>query len=105
MDATAVAALAAIVDPDHACALNELLQESVKLRQQLEQQRQQLEQQHQQLEQQWQQLEQQHTQIYRQQLQITQLQIVISFAHHDVKTGGISAARQRLYDYCDDGDN
>ena len=100
-----MAALAAIVDHDHACALNELLQESVKLRQQLEQQRQQLEQQHQQLEQQWQQLEQQHTQIYRQQLQITQLQIVISFAHHEVKTGDIAAARQRLYDYCDDGDN
>ena len=105
MDATAVAALAAIVDHDHACALNELLQESVKLRQQLEQQRQQLEQQHQELEQQWQQLEQQHTQICRQRLQITQLQIVISFAHHEVKTGDIAAARQRLYDYCDDGDN
>ncbi len=98
MDATAVAALSAIVDHDHARALNELLQESIQLRQQLEQQRQQL-------EQQWQQLEQQHTQMYRQQLQITQLQIVISFAHHEVKTGDIAAARQRLWDYCDDGDN
>ena len=105
MDAAAVAALAAVVDHDHARALNQLLQESVELREQLEQQRQQLEQQRQELEQQWQQLEQQHTQIYRQGLQITQLQIVISFAHHEMKTGDIAAARQRLYDYCDDGDN
>ena len=45
MDATAVAALAALVDHDHARALNQLLHESVELRQQLEQQRQQLEQQ------------------------------------------------------------
>ena len=49
MEAAAVAALAAIVDHDHACALNELLQESIQLRQQLEQQRQQLEQQWQQI--------------------------------------------------------
>ncbi len=100
-----MAALAAIVDHDHARALNELLQESIQLRQQLEQQRQQLEQQHQQLEQQWQQLERQHIQMHRQRLQITQLEIVISMAHHEVKTGDIATAKQRLKDYCDDCDD
>ncbi len=93
-----MAALAAIVDHDHARALNELLQESIQLRQQLEQQRQQL-------EQQWQQLEQQHIQMHRQRLQITQLEIVISMAHHEVKTGEIETAEQRLRDYCDDCDD
>ena len=99
MDAAAVAALAAVVDHDHARALNQLLQESVELREQLEQQRQQLEQQRQELEQQWQLLEQQHTQIHRQGLQVTQRGIVISFAYHDLKAGNIAAARERLYDY------
>ena len=93
-----MAALAAIVDHDHARALNELLQESIQLRQQLEQQRQQLEQQHQQLE-------RQHIQMHRQRLQITQLEIVISMAHHEVKTGDIATAKQRLKDYCDDCDD
>ena len=99
MDAAAVAALAAVVDHDHARALNQLLQESVELRQQLEQQRQQLEQQRQELEQQWQLLEQQHTQIHRQGLQVMQLGTAISFAYYDLKTGNIAAARERLYDY------
>ena len=94
-----MAALAAVVDHDHARALNELLQESVELRQQLEQQRQQLEQQRQELEQQWQLLEQQHTQIHRQGLQVLQLGTAISFAYYDLKTGNIAAARERLYDY------
>ena len=93
-----MAALAAIVDHDHACALNELLQEIIQLRQQLEQQRQQLEQQHQQLE-------RHHIQMHRQTLRITQLEIVISMAHHEVKTGDIATARQRLKDYCDDCDD
>ena len=66
MDAAAVTALAAVVDHNHARALNELLQENVELRQQLEQQRQQLEQQRQEIDHQWQLLEQQHTQIHRQ---------------------------------------
>ncbi len=104
MEAAAVAALAAIVDHDHARALNELLQESIQLRQQLQQQGQQLEQQGQQLEQQWQQLEQQHNQLYRQRLQITQLEIVMSMTRHDVKTGDIASAMERLGDYCDDSD-
>ena len=100
-----MAALAAIVDHDHARALNELLQEGIQLRQQLERQRQQLEQQRQQLEQQWQQLAQQHIQMHRQRLQITQLEIVISMAHHEVNTGDIATAKQRLKDYCDDCDD
>ena len=99
MDAAAVAALAAVLDHDHARALNELLQENVGLRQQLERQRQQLEQQRQELEQQWQLLEQQHTQIHRQGLQVMQLGTAISFAYYDLKTGNIAAARERLYDY------
>ena len=99
MDAVTVAALAAVVSHDHARALNDLLQENVELRQQLEQQRQQLEQQRQELEQQWQQLELQHTQIHRHNLQITQLGTTISCAYHDLKTYNIAAARERLYDY------
>ena len=99
MDATAVAALAAIVNHDHARALNQLLHESVELRQQLEQQRQQLEQQRQEIDHQWQLLEQQHTQIHREGLRNTQLSIVLDFAAHDMRTGDITAARERLYDY------
>ena len=99
MDAAAVAALAAVVDHDHARALSQLLQENVELRQQLEQQRQQLEQQHQELEQQSQLLEQQHAQIHRQGLQVLQRGIVIDFAYHDLKAGNRAAAMERLYDY------
>ena len=91
-----MAALAAIVDHDHARALNELLQEGIQLRQQLERQRQQLEQQRQQLEQQRQQLEQQHIQMRQDNLQIRYLQSVISWAHHDVQTGDIETARRCL---------
>ena len=99
MDAAAVAALAAVVDHDHARALSQLLQENVELRQQLEQQRQQLEQQHQELEQQSQLLYQQHAQIHRQGLRVTQQSFVISSAYHDLKTGNIAAAMERLYDF------
>ena len=84
-----MAALAAIVDHDHARALNELLQESIQLRQQLEQQRQQLEQQRQQLE-------QQRFEMRQDNLQIRYLQSVISWAHHDVQTGDIETARRYL---------
>ena len=84
-----MAALAAIVDHDHARALNELLQESIQLRQQLEQQRQQLEQQRQQLE-------QQRFEMRQDNLQIRYLQSVISWAHHDVQTGDIETASRYL---------
>ncbi len=99
MDAAAVTALAAVVDHNHARALNELLQENVELRQQLEQQRQQLEQQRQEIDHQWQLLEQQHLQIRRERLRATQLSIVLDFAAHDMRTGNIAAAKERLYDY------
>ena len=94
-----MAALAAVVDHNHARALSQLLQENVELRQQLEQQRQQLEQQHQELEQQSQLLYQQHAQIHRQGLRVTQQSFVISSAYHDLKAGNRAAAMERLYDY------
>ena len=56
-----MAALAAIVDHDHARVLNELLQEGIQLRQQLERQRQQL--------------ERQRHQLHHQELLIAELQI------------------------------
>ena len=90
-----MAALAAIVDHDHARALNELLQESIQLRQQLERQRQQLEQQRQQLE-------QQRIQMRQQELHIAQLRNTIAWAHHDVQMGEIETAEQRLMGYFQD---
>ena len=84
-----MAALAAIVDHDHARALNELLQEGIQLRQQLERQRRQL-------EQQGQQLEQQRIQMRRQELRISTLKVTIAWAHHDVQMGEIETAEQRL---------
>ena len=90
-----MAALAAIVDHDHARALNELLQESIQLRQQLERQRQQLEQQRQQLE-------QQRIQMRQQELHIAQLRNTIAWAHHDVQMGEIETAEQRLMGYFED---
>ena len=95
MEAAAVAALAAIVDHDHACALNELLQQNIQLRQQLEQQRQQLEQQRQQLE-------QQRIQMRQQELDIARLRNTIAWAHHDLQMGEIETAEQRLMGYVED---
>ena len=95
MDAAAVAALAAVVDHDHARVLHQLLQENVRLREQLEQQRQEI-------EHQWQLLEQQHLQIRREGLRATQLSIVLDFAAHDMRTGNIAAAKERLYDYANE---
>ena len=83
-----MAALAAIVDHDHARALNELLQECIQLRQQVEQQRQQL--------------EQQRIQMRQQELHIAQLRNTIAWAHHDVQMGEIETAEQRLMGYFDD---
>ena len=73
MDAAAVAALAAIVDHDHARALDELLQENTQLRQQLEQQRQQLERQRQQLR--------------HQELQIAEVRTTNAWARFHLHTG------------------
>ena len=99
MNAAAVAALAAVVDHDHARVLSQLLQENVELREQLEQQRQQLEQQHQELEQQSQLLDQQHAQINRQGLRVMQQSFVISKAYSDLKIGNRDAAMELLYDF------
>ena len=83
-----MAALAAIVDHDHARALNELLQESIQLRQQLEQQRQQL--------------EQQRIQMRQQELDIARLRNTIAWAHHDLQMGDTETAEQRLMGYFED---
>ena len=99
MDAVAAAALAAIVDHDCARVLQDLIAENAALRQQLEQQRQQFEQQRQEIDHQWQLLEQHHLQIRQNGLRATQLSIVLDFAAHDMRTGDITAARERLYDY------
>ena len=90
-----MAALAAIVNHDHARALNELLQEGIQLRQQLEQRRIQMHQQELQIAQ---------LQITKrqQELQITQMQIAIAWAHHDVQMGEIETAEQRLMGYFED---
>ena len=90
-----MAALAAIVDHDHARALNELLQESIQLRQQLERQRQQLEQQRQQLE-------QQRIQMRQQELDIARLRNTIAWAHHDLQMGEMETAEERLMGYFED---
>ena len=93
-----MAALAAIVDHDHARALNELLQEGTQLRQQLERQRQQLEQQRQQLE-------QQRIQMRQQELDIARLRKSIAWAHHDVQMGEIETAEERLAQVVEGSDN
>ena len=87
-----MAALAAIVDHDHARALDELLQEGIQLRQQLERQRQQLEQQRQQLE-------QQRIQMRQQELDIARLRNTIAWAHHDLQMGEMETAEERLMGY------
>ena len=82
MEAAAVAALAAIVDHDHASALDELLQENSQLRQQLEQQRQQLERQRQQLR--------------HQELQIAEMQTTNAWARFHLHTGHTGMALNHL---------
>ena len=77
-----MAALAAIVDHDHARALNELLQEGIQLRQQLERQRQQL--------------EQQRIQMRQQELQIGEMRITNAWAQFHVHTGQTEIALDHL---------
>ena len=100
-----MAALAAIVDHDHARVLNELLQESVQLRQQLEQQRQQLEQQRIQMRQQALDTAQLRNTVIEQSLTVARLRSTIAWAHHDVQMGEIETAEQRLSGYFDDEAN
>ena len=73
MEAVAVAALAAIVEHDHARVLDELVRENIQLRQQLEQQRQQLERQRQQLR--------------HQELQIAEVRTTNAWARFHLHTG------------------
>ena len=89
MDAAAVAALAAIVDHDHARVLDELLQESVQLRQQLEQQR--LRVREQALD-----IAQLRNTVVEQSLNVARLRNTIAWARHDVQMGEIETAEQRL---------
>ena len=97
-----MAALAAIVDHDHARALNELLQEGIELRQQLEQQRQQLEQQRIQMREQALDIAQLRNTVVEQALNVARLRNTIAWAHHDVQMGEIETAEQRLTGYFDD---
>ena len=82
MEAAAAAALAAIVDHDHARALNELLQEGIQLRQQLERQRQQL--------------EQQRIQMHQQELQIAEMRTTNAWARFHLHTGHADMALGHL---------
>ena len=97
-----MAALAAIVDHDHARVLNELLQEGIQLRQQLEQQRQQLEQQRIQMREQALDIAQLRNTVVEQALNVARLRNTIAWAHHDVQMGEIETAEQRLTGYFDD---
>ena len=97
-----MAALAAIVDHDHARVLNELLQESV---QQLEQQRQQLEQQRIQMREHALDSAQLRNTVIEQSLTVARLRSTIAWAHHDVQMGEIETAEQRLSGYFDDEAN
>ena len=100
-----MAALAAIVDHDHARALNELLRESIQLRQQLERQRQQLERQRHQLHHQELLIAELQIKRNHQERHIAQLEVTISSARHDVQMGRIESAARRLgqfVDYADD---
>ena len=96
MDAAAVAALAAIVDHDHARVLDELLQESVQLRQQLEQQRLQLEQQRLRVREQALDIAQLRNTVVEQSFNVARLRNTIAWARHDVQMGEIETAEQRL---------
>ena len=93
-----MAALAAIVDHDHARVLNELLQESVQLRQQLQQ----LEQQRLKVREQALDIFQLRNTVVEQSLHIARLRSTIAWARHDVQMGEIETAEQRLTGCFDD---
>ena len=98
MEAVAVAALAAIVEHDHARVLDELVRENIQLRQQLEQQRLRLEQQ------QLQALDNAALANIAVKLgrTIHRLSGTIAWALHDVQMGEIETAEQRLMGCFDD---
>ena len=97
-----MAALAAIVDHDHARVLNELLQESVQLRQQLQQNCLQLEQQRLRVREQALDIFQLRNTVVEQSLHIARLRSTIAWARHDVQIGEIETAEQRLTGCFDD---
>ena len=101
MEAVAVAALAAIVEHDHARVLDELVRENIQLRQQLEQQRLRLEQQ------QLQALDNAALANIAVKLgrKIHRLSGTIAWALHDVQMGEIETAEQRLSGCFEDGDS
>ena len=93
-----MAALAAIVDHDHARVLNELVRESIQLREQLEQQRLQLAQQHLRVREQALDIAQLRNTVVELSLKVHQLSGTIAWALHDVQMGEIETAEQRLTD-------
>ena len=101
MEAVAVAALAAIVEHDHARVLDELVRENIQLRQQLEQQRLRLEQQ------QLQALDNDALANIAVKLgrKIHRLSGTIAWALHDVQMGEIETAEQRLLGCFEDEDS
>ena len=96
MDAAAAAALAAIVEHDHARVLDELVRESIQLREQLEQQRLQLAQQHLRVREQALDIAQLRNTVVELSLKVHQLSGTIAWALHDVQMGEIETAEQRL---------
>ena len=97
-----MAALAAIVDHDHARVRNELLQEIVQLRQQLQQHCLQLEQQRLRVREQALDIFQMRNTVVEQSLHIARLRSTIAWARHDVQMGEIETAEQRLTGCFDD---
>ena len=98
MEPVAIAALAAIVDHDHARVLNELVRESIQLREQLEQQRLQLAQQHLRTREQALDIAQLRNIVIELSLKVHRLSGAIAWALHDVQMGDIETAEQRLTD-------
>ena len=105
MEAVAVAALAAIVEHDHARVLDELVRENIQLRQQLEQQRLRLEQQ--QLQMREQALDNAALANIAVKLgrKIHRLSDTIAWALHDVQMSEIETAEQRLLGCFEDQDS
>ncbi len=98
MEPVAIAALAAIVDHDHARVLNELVRESIQQREQLEQQRLQLAQQHLRVREQALDIAQVRNILIELSLKVHRLSGAIAWALHDVQMGDIETAEQRLTD-------
>ena len=98
MEAVAIAALAAIVDHDHARVLDQLLHENVALRQQLQE----LQQQRLKVRKQALDIFQLRNTVVEQSLHIARLRSTIEWARHDVRIDEIKTAEQRLTGCFDD---